>query len=116
PPPPPLFPYTTLFRSAEVRGLPHVHRVAVARRRACLADLHQEGPVGRELQDLIISTLSAGRSDHGAAVPGQPNVVVLVDVDAVFRVGPLARRRLTRRIVRIVLGIRRTTPRAEQVS
>ena len=50
--------------------------------RAGLADLPQEFAVGRELQDLVVVL----------AVAGEPDVAVLVDVDAVLVLGPVVAR------------------------
>ena len=74
------------------RGLVDVLRVVASAGLAVLPDLEQELSGVGELQDVRVLV----------AVPRQPHVVFVIDVDAVFDVGP-------------VVALSRTTPRLEQV-
>jgi hypothetical protein len=57
----------------------HVLGVGVARARLALADLEQESAVARELEDLVVAVAAAR----------EPDIAVLVHVDAVLGVEPL---------------------------
>src|SRR5438067_3236816 len=67
PPSPTLFPYTTLFRSRRVdlhvrRAAEQSGRIAAARLPGA-ADLHEELPVGRELDELVVLGIVAADPD-----------------------------------------------------
>src|SRR5438067_2633411 len=83
PPSPTLFPYTTLFRSRRVdlhvrRAAEQSGRIAAARLPGA-ADLHEELPVGRELDELVVLGI----------VAADPDVALPIDIDAVLVLGPL---------------------------
>ena len=97
----------------EVRGPLDVDQVAIACRGSGLADLKEERPVGREFEYLVVFALAAG----GSAISGHPDVIVLVDEDAVLGVGPLTGGRLARLVVLVVrVLVRRTAPGAKQIA
>ena len=74
-----------------VGGLMDVHRVRIAGALAALADLHDELPVLRELQDHVVGA-AARRRLGPAAVAADPDESLRIDRDAVLALGPVESR------------------------
>ncbi|TMG76439.1 MAG: alpha/beta hydrolase, partial [Betaproteobacteria bacterium] len=87
-----------------IRRLVQVLRVGVALALRAAADLHHEPAVLREFQQLVVPDgLQPGELSPGAIVAAQPDVALVVDMDAVLSFGPF-------------VAARRSAPRLDEVA